>query len=94
MSLSQTEIEQVASLARLKLATEEIETLTQQINNILLYMEKLSELDTKNIQPTTHALHLSNAFREDRVFPSLPREEALGLAPAEGCSAFVVPKVI
>jgi aspartyl-tRNA(Asn)/glutamyl-tRNA(Gln) amidotransferase subunit C len=94
MSLSQAEIEHVATLARLKLAREEIETLTQQINNILLYMEKLSELDTKNIPPTTHALHLSNAFREDQVFPSLPREEALGLAPEEGCSAFVVPKVI
>ncbi|MGC1402887.1 MAG: Asp-tRNA(Asn)/Glu-tRNA(Gln) amidotransferase subunit GatC [Thermodesulfobacteriota bacterium] len=94
MSLSQADIEHVASLARLKLAAEEIETFTQQINNILVYMEKLSELDTKDIQPTTHALHLSNSFREDQVFPSLPQEEALALAPEQGCSAFVVPKVI
>jgi aspartyl-tRNA(Asn)/glutamyl-tRNA(Gln) amidotransferase subunit C len=94
MSLSQAEVEHVATLARLKLTPEEIETFTQQLNNILLYMEKLSELDTKGIQPTTHALHLSNAFRKDEVRPSLPREEALGLAPEEGCSAFIVPKVI
>ena len=94
MNLSQAEVEHVAYLARLKLTTEEIETVTQQLNGILLYMEKLAELDTEGIQPTTHAMHLSNAFREDLVFPSLPPEEALGLAPEKGCSAFVVPKVI
>lgn len=94
MSLSPKEVEHVASLARLKLAREEIETVTQQLNGILLYMEKLAELDTKGIQPTTHALHLSNAFREDVVIPSLPSDEALDLAPEHECSAFVVPKVI
>ncbi|MBA4393601.1 MAG: Asp-tRNA(Asn)/Glu-tRNA(Gln) amidotransferase GatCAB subunit C [Desulfobacca sp.] len=94
MKLSQPEVEHVAYLARLQLSPDEIETFTHQLNNILLYMEKLSELDTSGIQPTTHALHLSNAFREDLVSPSLPREEALGLAPEQGCSAFVVPKII
>ena len=94
MKLSQQEVEHVAFLARLQLAPEEIETFTSQLNGILLYMEKLSELDTGGIEPITHALHLSNAFREDQVIPSLPREEALGLAPEQGCSAFVVPKVI
>jgi aspartyl-tRNA(Asn)/glutamyl-tRNA(Gln) amidotransferase subunit C len=94
MKLSQPEVEHVAFLARLQLAPEEIETFTQQLNGILQYMEKLSELDTGNIQPLTHALHLSNAFREDQVSPSLPLEETLNLAPEQGCSAFVVPKVI
>jgi aspartyl-tRNA(Asn)/glutamyl-tRNA(Gln) amidotransferase subunit C len=94
MKLSTVEVEHVAFLARLQLSPEEIETITRQLNDILLYMEKLSELETTGIQPTTHALHLSNAFREDRVAPSLPAEEALDLAPEQGCSAFVVPKVI
>jgi aspartyl-tRNA(Asn)/glutamyl-tRNA(Gln) amidotransferase subunit C len=94
MKLSHSEVEHVASLARLDLSPEEINTFTHQLNSILLYMEKLSELDTSGIPPTTHAFHLSNAFREDLVSPSLPREEALGLAPEQGCSAFVVPKVI
>lgn len=94
MKISQPEVEHVALLARLELAPEEIETLTQQLNGILVYMEKLSELDTSRIQPSTHALHLSNAFREDEVTPSLPLEETLRLAPEQGCSAFLVPKVI
>ncbi len=94
MKLSKPEVEHIAYLARLQLGAEEIETITQQLNSILGYMEKLSELDTSGIEPTTHTLHLSNAFREDKVLPSLDRDEALDLAPEQGGSAFVVPKVI
>jgi aspartyl-tRNA(Asn)/glutamyl-tRNA(Gln) amidotransferase subunit C len=94
MKLSLEEVEHVAVLAKLQLSLKEIETFTQQLNGILLYMEKLSELDTSGIPPLTHAQHLSNAFREDQVSPSLPLEETLALAPEQGCSAFVVPKVI
>jgi aspartyl-tRNA(Asn)/glutamyl-tRNA(Gln) amidotransferase subunit C len=94
MKLSKPEVEYIAFLARLQLDPEEIDTVTEQLNNILGYMEKLSELDTSGIEPTTHALHLSNAFREDQVIPSLDREEVLALAPEQGGSSFVVPKVI
>lgn len=94
MKLSPQDVEHVADLARLHLSPEEIATFTQQINSILLYMEKLSELDTTGVQPLTHALHLSNAFREDQVTPSLPLEDTLALAPEQGCSAFIVPKVL
>jgi aspartyl-tRNA(Asn)/glutamyl-tRNA(Gln) amidotransferase subunit C len=94
MKLSSEEVEHVAHLARLHLSAADIETFTQQLNSILLYMEKLSELDTAGVPPTTHALHLSNAFREDQVRPSLPREEALKLGPEQSSSTFVVPKVI
>jgi aspartyl-tRNA(Asn)/glutamyl-tRNA(Gln) amidotransferase subunit C len=94
MTLTKPEVEHIAFLARLQLGSEEIETITQQLNSILGYMEKLSELDTSGIEPTTHAQHLSNAFREDRILPSLDRDEVLDLAPEQGGSAFVVPKVI
>jgi len=94
MKLTFEEVEHVARLARLQLSPEETETFTHQLNDILVYMEKLEGLDTTGVEPTTHALHLSNAFREDQVSPSLPREEALALAPEQGSSAFIVPKVI
>jgi aspartyl-tRNA(Asn)/glutamyl-tRNA(Gln) amidotransferase subunit C len=87
-------VEHIAHLSRLQLDSEQISTITGQLNDILGYMEKLSELDTFGIEPTTHALHLSNAFREDQVASSLAREEALALAPELGGAAFVVPKVI
>jgi aspartyl-tRNA(Asn)/glutamyl-tRNA(Gln) amidotransferase subunit C len=94
MKLSKQEVEHMAFLARLQLGSEEIDNVTEQLNRILVYMEKLSELDTSGIEPTTHALHLSNAFREDQVIPSLNRDDTLALAPEQGGSSFVVPKVI
>jgi aspartyl-tRNA(Asn)/glutamyl-tRNA(Gln) amidotransferase subunit C len=94
MKLSRQEVEHVAALARLHLTQEEMDLFTQQLNDILLYMEKLQEVNTQGIQPTSHALHLANAFREDQVMPSLDQSEALSIAPEQGRSSFVVPKVI
>jgi aspartyl-tRNA(Asn)/glutamyl-tRNA(Gln) amidotransferase subunit C len=94
MNLSQKEVEHIAFLSRLQLNPDQLQAVTDQLNDILGYMEKLSELDTSGIEPTTHTLHLANAFREDAVTPSLAREEALSLGPEQGGSAFVVPKVI
>lgn len=92
--LSKREVEHIAYLARLQLSDAMLTTVTGQLNEILGYMEKLAEVDTTGVPPTTHALHLYNAFREDQVLPSLDREEALALAPEQGGGAFVVPKVI
>jgi aspartyl-tRNA(Asn)/glutamyl-tRNA(Gln) amidotransferase subunit C len=94
MILSDEEVRHIAQLARLQLNPEEVGLIARQMNEVLLYMEKLNELDTAGVEPTSHALHLSNAFREDQVQPSLPAEESLAIAPEQGRSAFVVPKVI
>ena len=56
--------------------------------------EKLDELDTTSVLPTTHALAVSNAFREDELGRSLTQQEALANGPLQNGEAFVVPKVI
>ena len=94
MKITGEEVEHVARLARLDVSAEEIEELTHQINRILLYMEKLNELDTTGVAPTSHAIDLYNAFREDVVQPSLPRDESLRNAPESNEAEFVVPRVI
>jgi len=94
MNISADEVRQVAKLARLQLAPEEVEPLTEQLDRILAYVAKLNELDTTGVTPTTHALSLQNAFREDEVKASLPREDALANAPQDNGEAFVVPKVL
>ncbi|MFZ5765895.1 MAG: Asp-tRNA(Asn)/Glu-tRNA(Gln) amidotransferase subunit GatC [Thermodesulfobacteriota bacterium] len=94
MIISQEEVAKVAHLARLELSEQEIMTLTGQLDRILGYVAKLGEIDTNAIKPTTHALELRNAFREDEVRPSLPREEALANGPRQNGEAFVVPRVI
>lgn len=94
MPLSKEEVLHIAQLARLQLNPEEVGLIARQMNDILIYMEQLNELDTAGVEPTSHALHLSNAFREDQVQPSLPLEESLANAPERGRSAFIVPKVL
>ncbi len=94
MKITISEIEHVADLARLSFDPVEVEGINRQLNDILGYMGKLEELDTSEIEPTTHALELINIFREDRVKPSLPVEESLSNAPEREDGAFVVPRII
>ena len=65
-----------------------------QLDDILTYVAKLNELDTEAIVPTTHAISIVNAFREDEMKPSLVREKALANAPQQNGESFVVPRVI
>jgi aspartyl-tRNA(Asn)/glutamyl-tRNA(Gln) amidotransferase subunit C len=57
-------------------------------------MEKLNELDTKTVQPTSHVLSLRNVMRDDIPRPSIPRNAALSNAPAHTEKFFRVPKII
>ncbi len=92
--ITKKEVEYVARLARLKLTEEEKEKYTKQLGDILKYIDKLNELDTEKVEPTSHVLGLSNVFREDKVEPSLPQEEILANAPEVEASHFKVKKVI
>jgi aspartyl-tRNA(Asn)/glutamyl-tRNA(Gln) amidotransferase subunit C len=88
------EVRHVALLARLELSEAEEQRMTGQINSILEYMDKLNQLDTKDVPPTTHAIQLQNVFRQDAVQCSLDRRESLANAPGTDGVNFVVPKVI
>lgn len=94
MKISKEEIEHIAVLARLSLSEEEKELFGSQLSNILDYMEKLNELDTKGIEPTSHVLTLSNVMRDDIPRPSIPKEDALMNAPDHTEKFFRVPKII
>ncbi len=94
MKITRKEVEHVANLARLNLSEEELATMTGQLDTILSYVAKLDELDTDGVEPTTHAFSITNAFREDEVTASLPREEALANGPKENGEAFIVPRII
>lgn len=84
----------MADLARLELAENEEARMTEQMNQILAYMDKLNELDTTSIPATTHAIQLNNVFRQDEVHESLEREQVLANAPESDGVSFIVPKVI
>jgi aspartyl-tRNA(Asn)/glutamyl-tRNA(Gln) amidotransferase subunit C len=88
------DIEKVAKLARLELSQQERETLGNQLDQILTYMDQLNRLDTKGVEPTSHAIPVYNAFREDEARPSYPKEEVLGIGPEQEEGHFKVPRII
>ena len=94
MSLSRQDVEKVALLARLRLAEPELEKLTDQLNQIVGYVESLQQLDTEGVPPMAHPLPLENVFREDEVRPSLGAEIALRVAPKQDDSFYLVPPVL
>jgi len=94
MGITRKEVEYVSHLARLRLSEEEAEKFTSQLDQILSYFEKLQELDTSQVEPTSHPIPIVNAFREDEVKPSLDIEDVLANAPEKEGNFFKVPKII
>lgn len=94
MNITKQEVEHVAKLARLELSELEKEKLTDQLSNILTYVEKLNELDTTGVEPTSHVLAITNVMRDDVPGVSLSQEQALSNAPEKAAGHFKVPKII
>jgi aspartyl-tRNA(Asn)/glutamyl-tRNA(Gln) amidotransferase subunit C len=94
MKITKQEVEHVAKLGRLELAEREKESLTNQLSSILTYIEKLNELDTGGVEPTSHVLDISNVMRDDTPRASLPQERALANAPEKAAGHYKVPKII
>ncbi len=88
------DVEHIAHLARLRLSGEEKAKFGAQLSSILTYVEKLNELDTSGVEPTSHVLAMGNVMREDIVTPSLPADEALLNAPDRADDFYRVPKII
>lgn len=94
MPVTMEDVENVAALAKLRFSEEEKQKLISQLNRILEYFQKLNELDTTDVEPTSHVLPIKNVFREDVVTSSLPQEQILANAPDQWKGHFKVPKVI
>ncbi|MCX7918362.1 MAG: Asp-tRNA(Asn)/Glu-tRNA(Gln) amidotransferase subunit GatC [bacterium] len=94
MSVSIQDVEHIAQLARLKLTESEKLEFQKDLNQILTYVEKINELDTSEVEPTSHVIALRNVFREDIMHPSPERQEMLKNAPEEHDGFFKVPSVL
>ena len=94
MAISREQVEKVSLLGRLLLSEEELDKMTSQMGQILEYMDLLSEVDTEQVEPMAHALDVSNVFRDDRVRPSLERDQALDNAPNRDHECYLVPAVL
>jgi aspartyl-tRNA(Asn)/glutamyl-tRNA(Gln) amidotransferase subunit C len=93
MAISEEQVRYVATLARLALTDEQVSTLTTELSSILEHVGTISELDLDQVQPTAHAVAVTNRTRADEPRPCLPREVALLNAPERRDGAFVIPKI-
>ncbi len=94
MKITREEVRKVGLLARLELAPAEEQLLTEQMDKILQYMEKLNTLDTLNVEPLAHAVDIINGFREDKIVHQPSTEALLSNAPERQGNFFKVPKII
>lgn len=93
--ISSDDVHHLAQLSSLQLADEEAESLRVDLENILGYIEQLSELDTDGIEPTYQVTDLQNVWREDEVDDyGIGRDALLSLAPDSEQHQIKVPKVL
>ena len=94
MKLTRESVQRVAMLARLRLTADEESALTEQLDHILAYMDKLNELDTANVELFSHSMENLNALREDKVSNQPNADALLANAPERDQTFFRVPKII
>lgn len=94
MTLTTEQVEAIANLARLELSAEEKERMSQQLSEILDYVNRLQELDTGGIPPTSSVLPPRSVLRQDEARPGLERETLLRNAPETEAGQFRVPAVL
>jgi len=94
MAITKDTVKYVAHLARIDLEPKELEKLSQELQEILNFIDKLKKMDVKEIAPTSHILPVNNVLRQDLPLESLPGKEALDNAPQRQGNFFGVPKVI
>ncbi len=92
--ISAEQVKHVANLARLAITEEETEKFTKQLDAIITFAEQLNELDTENVEPTSHVLEMKNVLREDIPKPGLPREQVLKNAPEHQDGQIKVPAIL
>jgi aspartyl-tRNA(Asn)/glutamyl-tRNA(Gln) amidotransferase subunit C len=94
MTLTITDVEKIAHLARLALTAEQKAQYAQQLTAVLDYAARLDELDLEDVPPTPHAVAQQNIMREDEVEPSLPTGALFYNAPRHQDNQFLIQPVL
>ena len=92
--ITRDEVAHLANLARIDLDDAELDHLAPQLSVILESIASISGVAGDDVPPTSHALPLTNVFRDDVVTPGLTVEQALAMAPAVDQQRFSVPRIL
>ncbi len=88
------DVQHIANLARLTFDEQEMESYQYQLSRILDYIEKLNQLDTEGVPPTSHVIPIRNVMKPDEKRDLFQREDIIANAPSTEQGYFEVPKVI
>ncbi len=94
MEVTDKLVDNLAALSRLSFKDHEKEVIKRDLEKMIAFVEKLQEVDTTGTEPLLHMTSVMDAYREDVVKGSMPKEEALKNAPSANKDYFKVPKVI
>jgi len=94
VALTAQDVASLAKLARIELTDAELDVLAPQLDVILESVARVSDVAAQDIPPSSHALPLTNVFREDELRPCLPRDVVLAGAPAADQMRFRVPRIL
>ena len=92
--LTRDEVAHLAHLSRLAVTDEELDLFAGQLGAVLDAVAQVDRADVADVPPTTHAVPMTNVFREDVVRPSLPRDAVLAGAPAAEDGRIRVPRIL
>ena len=94
MDITRELMDYLEELSRLRLSEEEKTRVQKDLNSILKFMDKLGELDTSGVEPSSHAIPMVNVYREDVVTNTDEQDYILANAPDRKDGAFRVPKTV
>jgi len=94
MSLSKDEVDRIARLARLAVRPEESVEVIDRLNRVLAMIETMRAVDTRGVEPMSHALDVTQRLRPDAVTEPDRRDAFQAVAPAVERGLYLVPKVI
>ncbi len=94
MAIDKATVLRIAKLARIEVADEATDSLADELNTILAWVEQLSEIDTEDVAPMTSVVAMKAPQRADDVGEVTPRDELLADAPETEDGFFIVPKVV
>ena len=94
MSVDKATLERVAYLARIKINNSEIDKMTEELNNIMKWIEELNEVDISDVEPMTGVSNMTLREREDKVTDGGYQDKIVSNAPEKIDTSFTVPKVI